>query len=118
MAEHRGVVVKSTGDGFLAHFDGPGRAVACARAINDRLLDVGLQVRAGVHTGEIELRGDDVGGLAVHLAARVAGRADAGEVLATRTVKDLTVGSGLVFDDRGEQELKGVPDRWALYAVS
>ena len=117
VAEHRGVAVKSTGDGFLARFDGPGRAVACARAIGDRLRAEGLDVRAGLHTGEIELRGDDIGGLAVHVAARVAGLADAGEVVTTRTVKDLTVGSGLTFEERGEHDLKGVPDRWSLYAV-
>ena len=117
VAEHRGVAVKSTGDGFLARFDGPGRAVACARDISDRLEPVGLQVRAGLHTGEIELRGDDIGGLAVHVAARVAGLAGAGEVLVSRTVKDLTVGSGLEWEDRGEHELKGVPDHWALFAA-
>jgi pimeloyl-ACP methyl ester carboxylesterase len=116
--EHRGVAVKSTGDGFLARFDGPGRAVACARAIGDRLRAEGLEVRAGLHTGEIELRGDDIGGLAVHVAARVAGLADAGEVFTTRTVKDLTVGSALTFEERGEHDLKGVPDRWAVYAVA
>jgi len=115
---HRGVAVKSTGDGFLAHFDGPGRAVGCAQVVARRLRAEGLEVRAGLHTGEIELRGEDIGGLAVHVAARVAGLADGGEVLATRTVKDLTVGSGLVFEERGEHELKGVPDRWSLYAVT
>ena len=110
--------MKSTGDGFRARFDGPGRAVACARAIGERLQAEGLEVRAGLHTGEIELRGDDIGGLAVHVAARVAALADVGEVLTTRTVKDLTVGSDLVFEDRGEHDLKGVPDRWVVYAVA
>lgn len=118
VAEHRGVAVKSTGDGFLAHFDGPGRAVRCAEDLGRRLREVGLEVRAGLHTGEIELRGDDIGGLAVHVAARVAGLAGAGEVLVSRTVKDLTVGSDVVYADRGEHELKGVPDHWQLYAVS
>lgn len=117
VAEHRGVAVKSTGDGFLAHFDGPGRAVRCAETIGARLHDVGLAVRAGLHTGEIELRGDDIGGLAVHVAARVSGLASAGEVLVSRTVKDLTVGSDLAYVDRGEHELKGVPDRWQLFEV-
>lgn len=118
VAEHRGVAVKSTGDGFLAHFDGPGRAVRCAEDLGDRLRAVGLEVRAGLHTGEIELRGDDIGGLAVHVASRVAGLAGAGEVLVSRTVKDLTVGSDLAYVDRGEHELKGVPDHWQLYEVT
>jgi len=118
VAEHRGVAVKSTGDGFLAHFDGPGRAVRCAEDLGRRLREVGLEVRAGLHTGEIELRDDDIGGLAVHVAARVAGLAGAGEVLVSRTVKDLTVGSDIAYVDRGEHELKGVPDHWPLYEVA
>jgi class 3 adenylate cyclase len=118
VAEHLGVAVKSTGDGFLAHFDGPGRAVRCAEVLGRRLREVGLDVRAGLHTGEIELRGDDIGGLAVHVASRVAGLAGAGEVLVSRTVKDLTVGSDLAYVDRGEHELKGVPDRWQVYEVA
>ena len=118
VAEHRGVAVKSTGDGFLARFDGPGRAVRCAEDLGRRLREVGLEVRAGLHTGEIELRGDDIGGLAVHVASRVAGLAGAGEVLVSRTVKDLTVGSDLAYLDRGECELKGVPDRGQLYEVA
>ena len=118
VAEHRGVAVKSTGDGFLARFDGPGRAVRCAEDLGRRLREVGLEVRAGLHTGEIELRGDDIGGLAVHVASRVAGLAGAGEVLVSRTVKDLTVGSDVVYADCGEHELKGVPDRWQLYEVA
>jgi class 3 adenylate cyclase len=115
---HRGVLVKSTGDGILAHFDGPGRAVACARAIDRDVGGFGLQTRAGAHTGEVELRGEDIGGIAVHIASRVAGMAGPGEVLVSRTVKDLTAGSGLTFEDRGEHELKGVPDSWQLYAAA
>ncbi len=114
---HRGVLVKSTGDGALARFDGPGRAVACARAIGDDVAGLGLLMRAGAHTGEVELRGDDIGGIAVHIASRVAGLASPGEVLVSRTVKDLTAGSGLTFEDRGEHALKGVPDPWHLYTA-
>lgn len=117
VATHRGVLVKSTGDGVLARFDGPGRAVACARAIGDEVARLGVRVRAGAHTGEVELRGDDIGGIAVHIASRVAGLAGPGEVLVSRTVKDLTAGSGLTFEDRGEHALKGVADPWHLYAA-
>lgn len=115
---HRGVLVKSTGDGALARFDGPGRAVACARAISEDVAAFGLVLRAGAHTGEVELRGDDIGGIAVHIASRVAGLAGPDEVWVSRTVKDLTAGSGLAFEDRGEHALKGVPDTWQLYAAS
>ena len=115
---HGGILVKSTGDGILARFDGPSRAVACAHALRRRADGLGLRTRAGAHTGEIELRGDDVGGIAVHIASRVAGLADAGEVLVSRTVKDLSVGSGLRFEDRGEHALKGVPDAWQLYSTA
>jgi class 3 adenylate cyclase len=115
---HGGILVKSTGDGILARFDGPSRAVACAHALRRRADGLGLRTRAGAHTGEIELRGDDVGGIAVHIASRVAGLADAGEVLVSRTVKDLSVGSGLTFEDRGEYALKGVPDAWQLFATA
>jgi pimeloyl-ACP methyl ester carboxylesterase len=118
VAGHGGVLVKSTGDGILARFDGPSRAVACAHALRRRPEALGLRTRAEAHTGEIELRGDDVGGIAVHIAARVSGLADAGEVLVSRTVKDLSVGSGLTFEDRGEHELKGVPERWHVYAAT
>jgi class 3 adenylate cyclase len=118
VAERRGIAGKSTGDGFPAHFDGPGRAVRCAEELGARLREVGLEVRAGLHTGEIELRGDDIGGLAVHVASRVAGLAGAGEVLVSRTVKDLTVGSDVAYADRGEHDLKGVPDGWQLYEVT
>jgi pimeloyl-ACP methyl ester carboxylesterase len=109
--------VKSTGDGVLATFDGPARGINCARAICERVRPLGIEVRAGLHTGECELRNDDVGGIAVHIGARVAGMAGAGEVLVSGTVKDLVVGSGLEFADRGTHSLKGVPGEWHLYAV-
>ena len=112
---HRGRYIDSAGDGLLASFDGPARAVRCAQALGAALGDLGLGIRAGCHTGEIELAGDRVRGLAVHIGARVGALARAGEVLVSSTVKDLTVGSGLVFEDAGEHELKGVPDRWHLY---
>jgi class 3 adenylate cyclase len=117
LARFRGREVKATGDGFLATFDGPARAVEWACAIRDAAHQLGIEVRAGVHTGEIELRGDDIGGIAVHIAARVAALAHNGTVWASRTIPDLVVGSGLEFDDRGEHELKGVPGRWRLYEV-
>ena len=113
-----GHVVKSTGDGLMATFDGPARAVQCMRSIGSLLESLGLRIRAGVHTGEVELFEDDIGGIAVHIAARIAGLADAGEVLASSTVRDLVAGSGLVFEDRGEQTLKGVPEPWRIFAVS
>ena len=114
---HRGRFVDSAGDGIFATFDGPARAVRCAGAVMRAVSDLGLQVRAGVHTGEVELDGDAVRGLAVHVGARVAALAEAGQILTTGTVKDLVAGSGLVFDDGGEHDLKGVPDRWRLYKV-
>jgi pimeloyl-ACP methyl ester carboxylesterase len=114
----RGRRVKTTGDGMLAVFDGPARGVRCAEAVLDDLTELGLEIRAGLHVGECELRGADVGGLAVHIGARVAGLARPGEILVSRTVRDLVAGSGLRFDERGEHELKGVPDRWQLYAVA
>jgi class 3 adenylate cyclase/dienelactone hydrolase len=110
--------VKSTGDGFLATFDGPARAVKCARAILDSSEREGIRVRAGVHTGECEVMGDDVGGIAVHIAARVSALAGPSEVLVSRTVKDLVAGSGLEFAERGTHELKGVPDTWEIYAAA
>jgi class 3 adenylate cyclase len=113
----RGRLVKTTGDGLLATFDGPARAVRCAQAIATEVRAVGLEVRAGVHTGEVELRGDDVGGIAVHVGARVAALAGAGEVVASRTVTDLVAGSGIAFEDRGEHSLKGVPGTWRLFAA-
>jgi len=115
---YHGREIKSTGDGFLAAFDGPARAVRCAQAIGAGVAELGLEIRAGAHTGEVEVRGDDIGGLAVHIAARVAALASAGEVLTSRTVKDLVAGSGIAFAGRGVHELKGVPGRWELYAAS
>jgi class 3 adenylate cyclase len=114
---YRGRYIDSTGDGLLATFDGPARAVRCAQALGAAVGELGLNIRAGCHTGEIELDGDHVRGLAVHISARVGALARAGEILVSSTVKDLTVGSGLVFEDAGEHELKGVPDRWHLYRV-
>jgi class 3 adenylate cyclase/pimeloyl-ACP methyl ester carboxylesterase len=113
----RGREVKTTGDGFLATFDGPARAIRCASAIRAAASDLGLDVRIGLHTGEVEVRGDDIGGLAVHIGQRVSALAQPGEVLVSSTVKDLVAGSGIEFDDRGEHELKGIPDRWRLYSV-
>jgi class 3 adenylate cyclase len=117
LARYRGNEVKTTGDGFLATFDGPARAVKCAQAICEAVEPLGLEVRAGCHTGEIELIGADVGGIAVHIGARVAALAGPSEVLVSSTVKDLVAGSGLVFEDRGEHTLKGVPEPWHLYAA-
>jgi class 3 adenylate cyclase len=114
---YNGREVKTTGDGFLAVFDGPARAVRCAQAIAEAVGALGLQVRCGVHTGEVELRGDDVGGVAVHAGARIAALAGAGEVLVSRTVVDLVAGSGISFEERGSRELKGVPGSWAVYAA-
>ncbi len=113
----RGVEVDNAGDGFLATFDGPARAIQCAQAIGPQVEALGLEVRAGVHTGEVERIGDDVAGIAVHIGARIAGLAGANEVLVSRTVKDLVAGSGIEFEDRGEHSLKGVPDKWHVYAV-
>jgi class 3 adenylate cyclase/alpha-beta hydrolase superfamily lysophospholipase len=110
--------VKTVGDGILATFDGPARAIRCAAAIRDEVGELGLEIRAGLHTGEIEVEPDDIAGLAVHIGARISALAGAGEVLVSSTVKDLVVGSGLDFDDRGTHELKGVPGEWRLYAVS
>jgi class 3 adenylate cyclase len=113
----QGREVDTAGDGFLATFDGPGRAIHCATAIRDTVGALGVDVRVGLHTGEIEVRGDDVAGLAVHIGARVAHLAGAGEVFVSSTVKDLVAGSGIQFEDRGEHELKGVPDSWRVYSV-
>jgi class 3 adenylate cyclase len=110
--------VKSLGDGFLATFDGPARAIHCARAILDASEPLGIRVRAGLHTGECEVMGDDIGGMAVHIAARVSALAGAGDVLVSRTVKDLVVGSGIEFSDRGAHTLKGISDTWHLHAVT
>ncbi len=117
IADLGGRLVKSTGDGVLAVFDRPARAIECATTLVRQLGDLGIEIRAGIHTGECEVLGDDVGGLAVHVGARVGSLAAAGEVLVSSTVKDLVIGSGIGFSDRGQHELKGVPDRWQLYAV-
>jgi class 3 adenylate cyclase len=114
---HRGTYVHSTGDGLLATFDGPARAVRCAQAIGGAVRSFGFEIRSGCHTGEIELAGDDVSGIAVHIGARIAALAGPSEVLVSSTVKDLVAGSGLSFEDAGEHELKGIPDRWRLYRV-
>ncbi|MET1001967.1 MAG: adenylate/guanylate cyclase domain-containing protein [Acidimicrobiia bacterium] len=111
----RGRVIKTMGDGFVATFDGPGRALRCADAIRGALDQLGLQVRIGLHTGEIERRGADIGGIAVHIAQRIQALAEPGEVLASSTVKDLVTGSGITFTDRGSHPLKGVPDEWRLF---
>ncbi len=113
----RGRYVNTTGDGMLATFDGPARAVRCAQAIAEAIQPLALEIRAGCHTGEVELAGDNVRGIAVHIGARVAALAGPSEVLVSSTVRDLTAGSGLVFEDAGEHELKGVPDRWRLFRV-
>ena len=110
--------VKTTGDGFLAIFDGPTRAAECARAIAADMPGLGIEVRAGLHTGEVELIGDDIGGIAVHVAARISALAGAGEVFASRTVRDLAVGSGVAFEPAGSHTLKGVPDEWEIYSVA
>jgi class 3 adenylate cyclase len=117
LARFGGREVKTTGDGFLATFDGPARAIRAAHAIRAGARDHDLEVRVGLHTGECELLGDDIGGIAVHIAARVLAKAAAGEILCSRTVKDLVAGSGFVFAERGTHRLKGVPDSWQLYAV-
>jgi pimeloyl-ACP methyl ester carboxylesterase len=113
----RGRVVGTQGDGVLATFDGPGRAIAAAQSINVALTPLGLEVRSGLHTGEIEILGDDVAGIAVHIGARVSALAGPGEVLVSRTVKDLVVGSQVAFEDKGIHRLKGIPDEWQLYAA-
>jgi class 3 adenylate cyclase len=110
--------VNTVGDGIVATFDGPARAVRCAIAIRDSVRDLGLSIRAGLHTGEIEVESNDIAGLAVHLAARISALAHDGEVLVSGTVKDLVVGSGLTFEDRGSHVLKGIPDEWRLFAVA
>jgi class 3 adenylate cyclase len=113
----RGRLVKTTGDGTLATFDGPARAIECAREITKAVREFGLEIRAGLHTGEIETRGQDVSGMAVHIAARVSALATAGEVLVSRTVTDLVAGSGIEFESHGEHQLKGVPGSWQLFSV-
>jgi class 3 adenylate cyclase len=118
LARFRGREVNTSGDGFLATFDGPQRAIRCAMAIRDAVLALGLEVRAGLHTGEVEIRGDDIGGIAVHIGARVSALAGPNDVLVSSTLRDLVIGSGLEFDDRGAHQLKGVPGEWRLFAVA
>ncbi len=114
----RGREIKTLGDGFLAAFDGPGRAVRCARAITEEARRIGVEVRCGLHSGECEVRDDDLAGIAVHIGARIGGLAQPGEVLVSTTVRDLVIGSGINFDDRGEHDLKGIPGAWRLFAVA
>jgi class 3 adenylate cyclase len=118
LERHRGREVKHTGDGFLATFDGPARAIRCAADLTDSVGSIGIQIRAGLHTGELEVMGGDLSGLAVHIAARVMDRAGPSEVLVSSTVKDLVVGSGIEFEERGEHELRGVPGEWRLFSVT
>jgi class 3 adenylate cyclase len=117
-ARFRGHEVKNLGDGFLATFDGPARAIRCATAISDAVQPLGIAVRSGLHTGEIELTADDVTGIAVHIAARVAAEADAGETVVSSTVRDLVAGSGLRFENRGIHTLRGLPNDMHLYTVA
>jgi class 3 adenylate cyclase len=117
LARYRGVEIDTAGDGFFATFDGPARAAKCATAIIEGVKTLGIEVRAGVHTGEVETIAGKTGGMAVVIGSRVGAEAQGSEVLASQTVKDLTAGSGLVLEDAGEHELKGVPDRWRLYRV-
>jgi class 3 adenylate cyclase len=117
LAAFRGKEIDTAGDGFLASFDGPARAIRAARAITDKVRLMGLDVRAGLHTGECESIGPKLTGIAVHIGARIAALAQPGEVLVSQTVKDLVAGSGLRFDDRGAHALKGVPGEWHVYAV-
>jgi class 3 adenylate cyclase len=118
LARHRGREIKRTGDGFLATFDGPARAIRCAGEVAEQVRALGIEVRAGLHTGECEVMNGDVGGLAVHIGARVMACAGPGEVLVSSTVRDLVVGSGIEFEERGLRELKGIPGEWRLFAVS
>jgi class 3 adenylate cyclase/pimeloyl-ACP methyl ester carboxylesterase len=118
LTRFRGREVSTAGDGFLAMFDGPQRAIRCAMAIRDAVQSLGIKVRAGLHTGECEVRGEDIGGIAVHIGARVSALAGANDVLVSSTLRDLVIGSGLEFEDRGSHQLKGVPGEWHLFAVA
>ena len=118
LGRYRGTEVDTAGDGFFATFDGPARAVRCAQAIVDAVRPLGLEIRAGLHTGEAEIIDDKIGGLAVSIGARVGSAAGPSEVLVSSTVKDLVAGSGIAFEDRGEHELKGVPGTWRLFRAT
>jgi class 3 adenylate cyclase len=118
LSRYRGVEVDTAGDGFFATFDGPARAIRCGRAIQAEVADLGMSARAGVHTGECEIIDGKPGGLAIVVGARISAAADAGELLVSRTVRDLVAGSGITFEDRGEHQLKGIPGEWRLYAVA
>jgi class 3 adenylate cyclase len=118
LARHRGKEIKTIGDGFLATFDGPGRAICCADAIRKSVHSLGLEIRSGLHTGEIEVMENDIAGMAVNIAARVSALAAPGEILVSSTVKDLVVGSRIEFTDRGFHVLKGVPGEWHLFAAT
>ena len=115
LQRYRGREINTAGDGFLAAFDGPARAIRCASAIRNSVQSLNLEIRCGLHTGECELLGEDLAGIAVHTGARVAGLAAPGEVLVSQTVRDLVAGSGLAFEDRGTHVLKGVPNKWRLF---
>ncbi len=117
LRRHRGREIDTAGDGFLATFDAPGQALRCATAVVAGVRTLGLEVRAGLHTGEVELEGDAVRGIAVHIGARVSSLGGPNDVLVSQTVKDMLAGSGFTFEDAGEHELKGVPDRWRVYRV-
>jgi class 3 adenylate cyclase len=115
---YRGRYIKSTGDGLLAVFDGPGRAISCAKAIGDHLRNEDIEIRSGLHTGEIELRGTDIGGISVHITSRIESKAEPGQILVSRTVTELVAGSGFDFIEVGVHELKGIPGSWRLFAVA
>jgi class 3 adenylate cyclase len=117
LERYRGHEIKTTGDGFLATFDGPARAIRCASAIRDEARELGLEIRAGLHTGEVEMRGRDITGIAVHIGQRVSSVAGAGEVMVSGTVRDLVVGSQIQFEERGEHELKGIDGSWRLFCA-
>jgi class 3 adenylate cyclase len=114
----KGKEINTTGDGFVVSFDGPARAIRCAQAINEAMRPVGLDLRMGLHTGECDVRDEDLGGLAVHIAARIAALATSQEILVSSTLKDLVMGSGIEFTERGNYDLKGVPGSWNLFAVT
>jgi class 3 adenylate cyclase len=117
VAQHQGRLIRTTGDGMLATFDGPGRAIRCATALRDSLRTLGLEIRAGLHTGEVELTGADIAGIGVHIAARVLDHASSGQLFVSAAIPMLVAGSGIQFEDKGEYELKGVPGVWRLYGI-